>query len=94
MNQMPVVKVEIENLKHTVLTTMGLSNGELHDRIAEAIDEAVKKYPWQERIDRIAHAEIDRIVTAFFQYGQGAEAIRNVLKETLAGAIRIEDLES
>ena len=76
----PLIRLEIEHMKHSILHHMGLRNSDLGDAIEAEIDKALACYPWETAVRKIVHQQITDQVEWFFKYGEGATAIRESLE--------------
>ena len=84
---LPMVKVEIERLKQSVLSMIGARNSELGDYISAEISKAINSYDWEGQVKGIVHEAINDKIKIYFSYGDGAKAIRNAIEQGFNVAI-------
>lgn len=84
---LPMVKVEIERLKQSVLSMIGARNSELGDYISAEISKAINIYDWEGQVKGIVHEAINDKIKGYFSYGDGAKAIREAIEEGFKSAI-------
>lgn len=83
----PIVRLEIENMKHTILVALHEYTDRMDADIQQAIDIACSP----ENIRRTIENEVQRQVgvilreeiTRFYQYGPGRETIRGLVENIL-----------
>ena len=94
---MPIIKIELESMKHTVCHAMTEHLSEMDEGIQEAVKVAVDNFDYRGEISRIANAQIkqalEEAIRRHFQYGgDGYEEINKVatslIEKRLAEQVR------
>ena len=77
---MPLIKLEVEGMKASIITALGLRGSELSERVNAMIDEAVKSHDFDKDVTEAAHACITESIHELFQFsGSGRCLIRKVI---------------
>lgn len=76
---MPIMKVEIERLKHSIVSMIGARNSELGDYISAEMDKAINSYDWEGQVKTIVHDVINDRIKSYFSYGDGYHAIKSAI---------------
>ena len=84
-NAVPLIRLEIENLKHAIIRHMGAVGSELGERLSEQIDKAIEEYPWEEQVKKITHEAIDDTIERYFKHGHGMTVLYRVLDDSIRG---------
>ena len=83
-NAIPVIRMDVEMMKSSILHHLGVVGSELGECLDAEIEKAVSSFPWQQRVDEIVHESIDSNIKAYFQYGDGSNAIKLVINEAIS----------
>ena len=85
MNDMPIIKLEVERMKHTIMSHLGAYNNEMGKAIEAQIERAIESYDWEGQVTRITHECIQERIQSYFKYGAGSrfigECVDNAFKE-------------
>lgn len=81
---MPILKFEIENLRHAVMSHMGVVGSEMGDAIEAQFKKAVDEFPWEATVRRLAFEAMTTAIENHFNYGAGRKAIDKAIDEALA----------
>ena len=88
---MPVLRIEIERLKHTIVSMIGARGSELGEYISAEMDKAVHNYDWEGHVRKIVHETINERIKAYFSYGDGAKAIKSAIDQGFNSSIKSMD---
>lgn len=78
---MPLVKVEIDRMRHTIVTQLGLMHSELGEALSAEIERAVAEYDWQAHTRRIVNEVLDKCVSDYFSIGPGFDLISSTVEK-------------
>jgi len=78
---MPLVRIQVENMKHSILNHMGVIGSEYAEALDEQIQKALNDYPWEQEVKRIVREEVTAQIQGFFKYGNGHRAISESIEE-------------
>lgn len=81
----PVIRLEIEHLKHTIVSALGARGSELADALEDEIEKAVKNYPIEQEVERIVRAQITDGIESYFRYGNGRKTIDKTISAIFDG---------
>ena len=84
---MPTLKFEIEGMKSSILNHLGVVGSDLGLSLDKEITNAVENFPWQSRVDEIVSEAINSQLKSYFQYGEGADAIKLCINQAITNAI-------
>jgi len=82
---MPIVRLEIDNMKKSILSHLGVIGSELGDRLAAEIEEAIESYSWGDRVKFIVHEAIEARIQDYFSFGEGGRKIKDAINEGFKG---------
>ena len=81
----PVIKITLDQMKHTVMQM--LDPEIVREAIECRLENAIKQFNFNESVTRCAEECISKSITIYFSYGEGYEIIRKsvefALQETL-----------
>ena len=83
MEAMPRIRIDIDSMKASILSHMGIVGSELGKCLDAEIERAVNEFPWQQRTSAIVNEAIEKQLKGYFQYGKGAESIKAVIDESI-----------
>jgi len=94
MNNQPIIRLTVENMRHNIQVALSNYTMELDDQIQDAIKAACTPEAIHRLVSDTANQAIEEAVTTevrnFFAYGDGRTAIRDVVTATL-GKAKSED---
>lgn len=73
---MPKIRLEVEHMKHSIISHIGATGSELGEMMGAEITAAVDSYPWKEQVSKIVHDALEQHISDYFKYGTGREAIK------------------
>ena len=88
---MPIIRLEVEGMKHSIMTALLESQAQIDADIVAAAE----AYCTEENISRVVReatsSAMDRVlkdeVRSFFEYGNGRTAIRRAVLESLSSKV-------
>lgn len=83
----PVMRFDIEGMKASIFHHLGVVGSELGKALDEEITKAVESFPWESRTKEIVHEAIESQIKSYFQYGEGAEAIKKTINTAITNHI-------
>jgi hypothetical protein len=87
VNGIPVVRLEIEGMKHTIMHAMTQHLAHMDSDIRAAVERACKPEHISELIETTARKQIAEAVKAeiesFYRYGPGRKAVKEAVIKTL-----------
>lgn len=83
---MPILRMEVEGMKASILTHLGAMGSELGDALSAEIDKAIANYDWQGEVTRIVHSALTEKITEYFSWGDGSKAVRAAVEDGFAAA--------
>lgn len=87
----PIIKMEIENMKYAIKSHMGVMGSELGDLIDDKIGDVIRNYNTEGKITKIVNQVIDEEIEYFFKTGIGRTVISNEVKSFLNNFINKEN---
>ena len=79
----PIIRFEIENLKHQVATMLGIIGSELNDAISSEMEKAVADYDFEKEVRQAVNECLNEAIHNYWKYGKGREAIQQAVKEAI-----------
>lgn len=87
MSNIPVIKITIDHMRHSLLSAMSDYAVQLDEQIKLAVDDALQPDRIQKFLNDIARKEIDlaieKCVSGYFRRGDGARAVESVVMQQL-----------
>ncbi len=78
---LPRLRLELDHMKSTIITHLGIHGSELSGKINEKIEEVIANYDFDGEISRIASNAITEAIEKEFTSGEGAKFIQNAINE-------------
>ena len=75
LRNVPIIRLEIEELKSTIQSQLGVRGSELGTIISEQIDKAFADYPFERKVKEIVYEQMTKAIESYFKYGKGSDAI-------------------
>jgi len=88
-SSVPIIKLELEGMKHRIMTHLGVHGSELGDIINAGIDRAIKSYDFDDKVLSTVHEVLNTEIDNFLKYGGGRVVIREAVAKTLNEAFNI-----
>lgn len=76
---MPILKVEIKRLSHTINSMLGTHGSELGELLQSSVEKAVASYDMDAKVNEVVKQCIDKHVENYFKFGPGAKAIGSMI---------------
>lgn len=94
MSHFPIIKLEIESLKHSILHELS----QYHFEVDSMVKEEIKKYCREDNIRQVLRAQISQSISHaikqetenFFSYGPGREFVKAEVIKKLSEGIEYE----
>lgn len=85
LKSVPIIRLEIENLKHSISHYLGIENSDLEKVVHQEIDKQKDFLDQQVRLEvsRCINQIIREKVYEYFSTGEGADNIKKAIKKTL-----------
>lgn len=87
----PIIRLEIEGMRHAIVAAVGKHLAEMDSDIQVAIENICTPEHVTDIIKKTASAEIDAAIKSeieqFYRYGPGREVIKKAVHETLDGKL-------
>lgn len=80
----PVIRLEIENMRHAIVHRMGVAGSQLGEYMNAEIQRQIDSYPWEEKVRAAVHGAITDAIEAHFKYGKGYQVLRDAIDASLA----------
>lgn len=91
-NTLPIIKLEVEGMKHAIKVALSQHTIEIDAHIQAAINEYCTDDNLQTVIVAATKAAIDNVVkdeiTRFFEYGDGRKAVSAAIEETILSHVK------
>ena len=82
---LPIIRLEIEGMKHSILHHLGLHNDEIARLVEREIDDAIKNIDLRAKVRSEVERAVTKSIEEYFRYGGGASAISQAVFESLTG---------
>ncbi len=78
---MPRLRIEVEHMRHSIISHIGASGSELGEALEGEITKALENYPWERQVKAIVHETLNSMIESYFKYGEGSKAVRAAVLE-------------
>jgi hypothetical protein len=78
----PIIRLEVQNLKHAVLSHMGVIGSQLGEMIEARIDESINTMPIDTLINDAIKECIEDVIRDYFTKGEGYKAIKESVNKS------------
>lgn len=86
-NLPPLVRIEVEEMKHSVMHYLGAHHQEIEEQVKAQLERVIENYDFERRVREAIHTVIDGAILGYFKYGQGREAVEKAVWASLDKAL-------
>lgn len=86
IDAMPLIRLEVESMKHAIISHLGVHGSELGKILDAEIQKAIDTYPWESSVAEIVHDALHSEIERYFRFGEGRKAIQQSVEESLLGS--------
>lgn len=90
MQAFPVIKIEIEEMKHAILHHFNAYQSKLSDYVREQIEIAIQCYDFESEVKKAVDGVITQALEQYFKWGDGNKLISKTLTEALNKTFNIQ----
>jgi len=83
MNEMPIIRLEVEQIKHQILHHFGQYQKEVSVAVEKQIEKVIGEFDFYAEIKPIVEKCLRDNLNGYFSYGEGNTMINNSLQEAL-----------
>ncbi len=83
IKSIPIIRVEIDQLKHSIISHMGVYGSVLGEVIDAEIEKAIVNYDFEGEVRLIVNDAISSELKSYFAYGIGRTVIREAVTASL-----------
>ena len=85
----PIIRIELQNIKESILHHFDLRNLDLSKQIREQMDAAIESFNFDQIVKTATHKAISTAIHKYFDYGEGSRIINKTVKGILDTAQNI-----
>ena len=90
MESFPIIRLEIQEMKHAILHHFSVHQMNVSNAVAEQIEKVIAAYDYEGAVVKAATEVLDGAIESFFKFGAGREMIRDSLNVALTKAFKTE----
>ena len=94
LRAIPIVKLELEGMKHSILTHLGLATNELSEAVSAQIEKAIESFDFSDAVLRASSGAIAETIEDYFKYGQGRQFIQQAIQDAFSKMFLSNDGET
>ena len=79
----PIIKIELENMRHSIMAHLGIVGSELSEILDKKIQEAIESYDFSGKVNAIVSTVITEAIEYCFRYGGGRQCINETVNDVL-----------
>lgn len=83
MEEYPLIKLEIESMKHTIIHHFTHYQQDLSRIVRQEIEEVINHFDFRSEVQKAVHEVIRNVIESYFKYGEGNGIIINAVTEAL-----------
>lgn len=91
MDGMPIIKLEIQGMKHTVMVALSEHHARISEEVQHALEQACSESNIRTIVALQVNAEVRKVMKEeihyYFSIGEGRDAIREMARQRLSAAI-------
>ena len=91
MAEMPIVRLTIESMSHTILHHLGTHHEEISEAVEAEIEKVLGNFDFEGTVAQECQNILASEIKSYFQYGDGSKAVRAALREGLKKIMELED---
>lgn len=78
---MPIIKLELQHMRHTMLQHLELPGGEFAEAMDAELKIAIENFDWDAKMSEACHKAIHQAIDSYFDYGgKGYQFVRDTLE--------------
>ena len=78
----PIIKLELEHMKQSMLTHLGLATNELSEAVSANLGKAIENFDFSYAVLNAANEAIAETIESYFKYGEGRSFIQAAIQES------------
>ena len=85
MGELPIIRLEIEGMKHTIMQYLSKYHMEIEDIVSQEIDQALEGIDLRAKVRAEIADCVNRSIESYFRRGDGAKVVEAAVWESLTG---------
>ena len=81
---MPVIRLSVENMAQTFTQALAVYNEEIGQYVEKGIEQAIRTFDFDVFVRKEAHKALEKAIQSYFQYGEGARIMENIVSDAIA----------
>ena len=86
MNDLPIIKLELEGMKHSIMHHFASYNETISDAVEKQLDVAIESFDFKQAVTDATHVCIKAAIKNYFTWGAGHRLVGASVKEILDSA--------
>jgi len=91
MNEYPIIRLELERMKHSMLVHLGVYHQEISDQVEQYMNRAIENFDFGTVVEEAARDGIIETINGYFKYGDGNRFICDVITKSLNEMFKVGD---
>lgn len=87
----PTIRINIEHMKHGIISHMGAMDSELGEYMDAEIEKAIAAYDFESEVKTHVHAAITKAIEQYFTFGPGWITIKDSVFEAVTKSLSESD---
>lgn len=87
MNNIPIIRLELERMKQTMLTAVSDYNNQISEAVKVQLEWAIENFDYEAAVREAANEAIKEAINSYFKYGEGRRLIDQTIDEALGKII-------
>lgn len=83
MHNMPIVRLELENMKYSVIHALSTHQEQISKLVEQQLNNVIDNFDYKSVVQKVASDALTEAIKNYFHYGEGYQTIVQAVKEAL-----------
>lgn len=93
MEPFPLIKLEVEGMKHSILRHFNLHQSNISDQVKKEIENVIDAFDFENAITKAASDILYDTIKQYFTFGEGSTIVRKAMQQALNNAFKDNAVE-
>jgi len=82
MNEFPILRLELDRMKQSMLVALADYHVSLSENVREQMEKIISEFDYEEEVGKATTEAIEEAINYYFKYGNGRVVIREAVQES------------
>ena len=83
MNEYPIIRLELQRMKQSMLTHLGIYHQGISDQVERYMENAIQTFDFEMAVGSATHDAIEEVINEYFKWGEGRRVIKSAIEDSL-----------